>query len=71
MNATIQQEKAILCRELGALVMRIPPPVASGSIQLVREWKHERIKAASVLKNKSSSLPAIKRQLERMQRFKA
>ena len=66
----IQEEKAILCKRLGDLVMRIPQGVASGSIQMVRSWKHERKKAASVLKDKRSSIPKLREVLTIMEQYK-
>ena len=63
----IQEEKAVLCNLISAYVMRIPHSVANGSIQKVREWKHDRAKAESILRNKRSSVHELTELLKKVE----
>lgn len=70
MIESIQQEKAILCKQLGELVMKIPPSICNGSVQLVRQWKEDRAKAEKVIRNKKASTNMLKSTLSLMEKYK-
>lgn len=69
MIESIQSEKAILCKRLGDLVMRIPPSVSNGSVQTVRQWKEDRAKAEKKLRNTRSSVNDLKSTLSMMEKY--
>lgn len=69
MIESIQSEKALLCKRIGDLTMRIPPSVCNGSVQLVRQWKEDRAKAEKMLRNTRSSVNDLKSTLSMMEKY--
>ena len=70
MNDQIQEEKALLCKKIGDLCMRVPSSVANGSIQFVRQWKEDRKQAAKVVKSKRSSINELQAVYGLMEKYK-
>ena len=70
MQEKVQEQKALLCKELGDLVMRIPPGVCNGSTQMDRQWKDQSKKAKTALSNKKTSIPKLKEWLSTMSQYK-
>lgn len=66
---SVAEEKACLLRQLGDLINRVPPSVASGGIVTVRAWKDARKTAAAVAAKSSASVPQITAQTNNMRRF--
>jgi len=66
---SVAEEKAYLLRQLGDLINRVPPSVASGGVATVRAWKEARKTAAAVAAESSASVPQITAQINNMRRF--
>jgi len=70
LNDKIQEEKALLCKQIGDLTMKIPYSVQNGSVQLVRQWKIDRAKAEKIVRNKQSSTNDLRSCINSMEKYK-
>lgn len=58
-RSSTAEDKATLCKRLNELLRRVPPFVNGGSVQQVREWKHQHAAMLKQLKAKSTSVPSL------------
>lgn len=66
---TIAEEKAELVLKLGKRINTVPESVKNGSVQVVREWRDARQKAAKVAGNQRASVQELQSAINSMQRW--
>jgi hypothetical protein len=66
---TVAEEKALLVLKLGKLINIAPASVRDGSVQVVREWRDARQKAAKVAASQRSSVQELQSAINSMQRW--
>jgi hypothetical protein len=66
----IAEEKAMLCKRIGDVCMRVPPDFQSMSVNKVRQWKQDREGALKVAGNKRASIHELTAALNSMSRWK-
>lgn len=54
---------------LAGLIYRVPPPVANGSVQIVRQWLHTQHAAALAFKSERASLRELDDAVTRMRGY--
>lgn len=63
------EEKAALCLELGRLCQKCPASVASGSINLTRNWVAAQKQARKIVANSRSSVAELSSAISNMMSF--
>lgn len=68
-RSTVAEEKARLCLELGVLINRVPQSVRNGSVNITRQWRADRDKAAKVAASSRSSVQELNSAINSMTRY--
>lgn len=68
-RSSTAETKALLLRELGDLINRVPPQIMAAGIERTREWRAARDAAAKIAGNSRSSVPDLMRAIKDMRRF--
>lgn len=63
------EDKARLCLELGALINKVPASIRNGSVNITRQWRDDREKAAKVAASSRSSVQELHSAINSMLRY--
>lgn len=66
---SIAEQKAELALRLGRLINTVPDSVKNGSVQVVRQWRAARDKAAKVAGSSRSSVQELESAISSMTRY--
>lgn len=68
-RSSTAEEKAELSLRLGRLINKCPASVVNGSVQITRQWLHEREQARKLVKSPRASVNELRSAITRMEAY--